>query len=189
MKIILKSVKNGWLAHYEIWESPAYPMDAPYRKVGEEEKAFTYDFEDEKEDAWRRLEWFVSSKFIDLGLHRKIYLQSYDEEKGEWVGRQELKRRRDEKQEMKRLKEFDESHSGPSIPLTKEEKRIFKKWDKEKASEMTPETWEIECAKSIFDRLLGHFKKNACMDYEEYVEIKNAAVKQFTKRFGLKLQI
>lgn len=65
MTIRIKIIKNGWLVHYELWKysSPVnYAIDVV--KTGEEEKAFTYDFEDEKDATWRKLVEFISKLFF-----------------------------------------------------------------------------------------------------------------------------
>lgn len=179
MRVKIKDVENGWLVHYDVMEYDPDPDN--YRKVGEREKAFTYDFEDEKEDVWRRLGWFLANEFLGWELRDKIYVRRYDEEKGEWVGNEEFERRRKENGEVERLKKGDSCFCGLDF--------TYMTWDKEKVCTITREQWEIECANWISKKLLWHFGRNESMSYDEYVEIKNAAVKQFTKKFGLKPQI
>jgi len=176
VKIFIKDVENGWLVHYDVMNEGG----GDYEKVGEKEKVFTYDFNEEKENAWRRLEWFVALKFIDSELHKKIYLQTFDEEKGEWVGSQEFHRREYEA--------YRKRHTwGPPTPATKEDKKIFKKWEEERIANMTLNDWELGCAKITFDNLRKHFNtppNNTCMTQDEYEEIRSTSEKQCTKENG-----
>ena len=64
MKVKIKTIENGWLVHYEVYEDqPPVNLVIDSIKTGEEEKAFTYDFDDEREDAWRRLVEFISKLY------------------------------------------------------------------------------------------------------------------------------
>jgi len=175
MKVFIKSVMNGWLVRYQVFDNDD-------RLRGEKEKAFTYVLEDEKkkEEAWRRVEGFVAGKFIDWELHKKMYPFTYDEEKEEWVGNEEFERRRDESGEIKRLRKGGNgSHAFCGSDF------IFSGWGIDKISKLTQEQWEVNCAKLVSKRLHWHFGENDSMSYEQYVEIKDAAVKEFTKKFGL----
>lgn len=174
MKIFIKNVVNGWVVHYQVFDNDD-------RLRGEKEKAFTYILENEKkkEEVWRRMEWFVAAKFLSWELHGKMYPLTYDEEKEEWIGRKEFKRRRDEKHEIERLRKGDSAFCGSDF--------IFWGFGIDKISKLTREQWEVNCAKLVSKRLHWHFGEKDSMSYDEYVEIKNAAVKEFTKRFGLKV--
>ena len=176
MKVFIKDVENGWLVHYDVIGG----TDDDYKKVGEKEKAFTYyNFEKEKVNAWRRLEWFIADKFLDWKLHKKMYPRTYDGEKEEWVVNEEFKRRRDENREIERQREGgDGSHAFCGLDF------MSWCWGIDKISKLTREQWEVNCAKLVSKRLHWHFGEKDTMSYDEYVEIKNAAVKEFSKKFG-----
>lgn len=181
MRIKIKDVENGWLVRYD----EMMVVDLPVaEKVGEKEKAFTYDFEDEREDAWRKLECFVAWLFLPYGLHKEIYLQTYDEEKGEWVGNQEFQRRLQERGARERKEKKEKGFTGPCIPMSKQEKKIFKKWEKERIARMTLGQWELECAELTFYNLQQHFDKNKEIYRPEYNKIRVASEKQTIEKFG-----
>lgn len=191
MKVFIRDVENGWLVHYDVMSD----RDDNYRKVDEKEKVFTYDFEDEKENTWRRLEWFIAKKLIDWKLHQRIYLQTYDEKKGKWVGNQEFQKGDEEEEnyfDENRWKnrEWRERGSGKITRWSRQDVKIFKKWEEERIADMTLEARELRCANLTFDNLLAHFNStkpnHTCMTLEEYEEIRSASEEQCTKVFGSK---
>lgn len=121
MRVSIKDVENGWLVHYDVMEPGEFFED---RKVGEREKAFTYDFKNEKEDTWKRLVCFTAAKLLPWGeLYKKIYTQAYDEEKKEWVDNEKYQKRREEKRNRERKEREKKAREKISEERAAKEKR------------------------------------------------------------------
>ncbi len=56
-KVSIKSIENGWLLH---WNEEKYDKNRDEVNIIPTEKAFTYDFNDEKEAIWAKVVDFLT---------------------------------------------------------------------------------------------------------------------------------
>lgn len=63
-KVKIKALQNGWLVRYDNWKWEII-REGEMEGVGgyEVEKAFIYDFDDEKDKAWNDLLKFISERY------------------------------------------------------------------------------------------------------------------------------
>lgn len=60
-KVSIKSIENGWLLH---WNEYKYDKHRDEVNIIPTEKAFTYDFNDEKKATWAKVIDFLSVHFL-----------------------------------------------------------------------------------------------------------------------------
>lgn len=61
-RIIIKKIDNGWLVRYNVIKQVDTSQSYEYRKFGEQEKAFIYEYPNNKIKAWKDLVKFITEE-------------------------------------------------------------------------------------------------------------------------------
>ena len=79
MRVMIKSIKNGWRLKYNVdgWAIDGQVVDTSKIITHEEERAFTYDFDDEEEAAWNALIEFMQKQF-GMEVHDEKKYRKYE---------------------------------------------------------------------------------------------------------------